>query len=158
MRLLFLAAGLAAVAAAAAAQTKNFSPPSGVPNYFSNEAGAPLGSGGIVHPHMPRSAVVEEQDQPPARSRVAAAAHHRPVRHASAKRKRHETKFASSRSRHQAARHAEGKSRKTKTAAAKSRSERRASAHGMQQSQAIKAAAQGRSAPAKPRQPARPSG
>jgi len=158
VRLPLLAASLVAVATAAAAQTKNFVPPTGVPNYFSNEAGAPLGSGGIVHPHMPRSAVVEEQDQPAARSRVAAAAHHGPVHHASAKRKRHETKLASARGKRQAARHADNKSRKAKTAAAKSHAERRASARGTQQSQAIKAAVQGRSTPAKPKQPARHSG
>jgi len=36
--------------------TKNFTVPSGVPNYFSNEVGAPHGSGGIVRPAPATSA------------------------------------------------------------------------------------------------------
>jgi hypothetical protein len=48
--------------------TKNFSVPSGVPNYFSNEVGAAQGSGGIVRPAPAPSAVAVA---PSGRSRVA---------------------------------------------------------------------------------------
>src|SRR5258707_15311238 len=51
--------------------TKNFSVPSGVPNYFSNEVGAPHGSGGIVRPAPAPSAIAAA---PSGRSRGAVGA------------------------------------------------------------------------------------
>jgi hypothetical protein len=130
--------------------TKNFVTPGAVPNYFSNEAGAPLGSGGIVHPHMPRPAVIEEEEEEPPPRATVAAAHHRSVHHfVSAKRKRHETRVASARDKHRGGRHAEGK--RTRTASAKSGSKRQAAGKAASRSRTIKAA-QGHSAPAKQKQ------
>src|SRR5258708_1779207 len=58
--------------------TKNFTVPSGVPNYFSNEVGAPHGSGGIVRPAPAPSAVAVA---PSGRSRVAVVAPRRGARY-----------------------------------------------------------------------------
>jgi len=145
-----------AVASAAAAEppagTKNFAPPSGVPNYFSNEAGAPLGSGGIVRPHAPRPTIVDEdEDQRP--QRVVASARHRDTRHhVSARDKRRAAKLAAARSKHRATKLAADKARKAKLTAAKSAGANRTAAHTPAKAKPVEAAAQNRSAPAKPKQ------
>lgn len=170
MRLLVLAAGFIAIATAAAAQpvgTKNFTAPSGVPNYFSNEAGAPLGSGGIVHPRMPRVEVVEEE-APRARAKVASSSRRDTRHHASRRDKRRATKIASARAKHRTRLAAE-KARKAKLAAAKKKAATRTAAKAPEKGKSAKGEpirgepakpdGQGRSAPAKPKQqPASPAG
>jgi type IV secretory pathway VirB10-like protein len=162
VRLLLLAAGLIALATAAAAQTKNFTAPGGVPNYFSNEAGAPLGSGGIVHPRMPRPEVVEEE-APRARAKVVSSSRRDTRRHVSLRDKRRAAKVAAARAKQRATKLAADKARKAKLAAAKKAATRTAAeapAKGEPvKGEPAKADGQGRSAPAKPKQPpASPAG
>src|SRR5258708_13528035 len=64
-------AGSPAIAVEPPPGTKNFSVPSGVPNYFSNEVGAAQGSGGIVRSAPAPSAIAAA---PSGRSRVAVVA------------------------------------------------------------------------------------
>jgi hypothetical protein len=169
VKLLILAAGIVAIATAAAAQpvgTKNFTAPSGVPNYFSNEAGAPLGSGGIVHLRMPRAEVVEEE-APRARAKVASSSRRDTRHHASRRDKHRATKLASARAKHRATKLAAEKARKAKLAAAKKKAATRTAAKAPAKGEPVKgepakgeptkADGQGRSAPAKPKQqPASP--
>src|SRR5438105_14299890 len=89
-------AAVMAGAAPASAQlpssgAKNFNAPGGVPNYFSNEAGAPPGSDGIIRPHGAPPPLAEEEV--PERSKPVAA-RPRPTRQAAAKSKRRTTKVA----------------------------------------------------------------
>jgi hypothetical protein len=160
VKLLILAAGIVAFATAAAAQpvgTKNFTAPGGVPNYFSNEAGAPLGSGGIVHPRMPRAEVVEEE-APRARANVISSSRRDTRRHVSVRDKRRAAKVAAARAKHRSTKLAAEKARKAKLAAAKKAATRTA-AKAPEKGKTTKTDDQGRAAPAKPKQPpAHPAG
>ena len=145
----------AAVATAAAAQpigTKNFTAPTGVPNYFSNEAGAPLGSGGIVHPRMPRVEIVEEAPSR-SRARVASSSRRDTGRHVSARDKRRNTKLAAARKK-RATKLAAERARKAKLATVKKKADQKAAA--AKAPATDKADEQGRATPAKPKSPAAP--
>lgn len=147
-----------AVAQVPASGTKNFSVPGGVPNYFSNEAGAPLGSGGIVHPHTPQPSVAEEEQDRPSQ-RAVASNRYRAARHvATAKRGRHGRRFAAAHSRHRATRFAAARKKAHRLAAARTGPNRQAAEHpsarGSHSAKPIKAEAQNKPA-AKPKQPAR---
>jgi hypothetical protein len=147
-----LCAAVPALAQFPASGTRNFTPPGGVPNYFSNEAGAPLGSGGIVHARPAPSAVAAA---PSARVRVASAAHHHGSRHAAAKRGRHATRLAAARAKRRAV--AAAAHRRTRTAARTSAS-RHAAAHARDKTEPVKDAARGHAAPAKEKHPAHRAG
>jgi hypothetical protein len=137
--------------------SKNFSVPRDVPNYFSNEAGAPPGSGGIVRPSGSRPAIVEAEP-PRARAKVATNKRRDTRRHASARDKRRAAKLAAARAKQRATKLAAAKARKTKAAAAKSAATKQTTARAPAKAKPIEAA-QGRSTPAKPKQqPARPAG
>lgn len=153
LRLLLVVLALVVGAAAAAAAeppagTKNFSAPSGVPNYFSNEAGAPMGHGGIVHPFARGQSFAAESPRAPARM----AARRHSSRHHVASRGRHRaTRLAAAKSRHRPAKVAAAKAKPAKTASARSGSERETAARAPAQAEAqpIKAAVPNRPAPAK---------
>jgi hypothetical protein len=133
------------------AGSKNFAVPSGVPNYFSNEAGAPPGSGGIVRPSGRRPTIVEAEP-PRARAKVASSKRRDTRRHASARDKRRASKLAAARAKQRNSKVAADRARTTKVAAAK-----HPAARAPAKAKPVKAA-QSRSAPPKPKQPARHAG
>ena len=159
LRLWPILAACLAVASAAAAEppagTKNFAPPGGVPNYFSNEAGAPLGSGGIVRPHGSRPSIVgEEENQRPQRA-IASNRHHS-VRHAAARRDRHGSRHAAVKWKRRPTRFAAAKPKASRTAA-RSRSDHRAAnlqTHDRAKKSEPVKAAQSKPTGTKPKQPA----
>ena len=84
LRHLALAAALVLAAPASAVEpppgTKNFTPPSSVPNYFSNESG-PFGGGGAIARSVPPGNIVPMIAAPAPRGRVTVAARSAGRRH-----------------------------------------------------------------------------
>lgn len=160
MRIVRLFAVLTALALSASiavaeppAGTKNFTAPSGVPNYFSNEAGAPMTQRGVIHHVAPEPALTAE----PARgsTRVAAAHRHRGRHHVASRHGHRATKLAAAKGKHRATKVASAKTRHTKTATARSGSERHAAPA---KAKATKTAARVHTPPAKAKQPAHHAG